>query len=62
MIPHKDEYLFKNGTFCPFCKIEQIEGSSVEIDAGTARQEMTCCDCEKKWIDVYRLVDVEEEA
>jgi len=50
------QYVDNGGTLCPFCKSEAIEGSRVEVDAGTAWQEMRCHDCERMWQDDYKLV------
>jgi hypothetical protein len=56
----KQTYLRADGVFCPFCKSLDIEGGSVEINSGTASQEIHCLNCDKKWADLYHLVDVEE--
>jgi len=58
----KQDYITARGARCPYCRCEDIEGSSVEIDAGYASQEITCLNdkCRRSWTDVYRLIDVEE--
>ena len=58
----KQHYIARRGTRCPFCQCEDIEGSSVEIDAGSASQDITCLNdkCGKSWTDIYQLIDVEE--
>ena len=61
MIPHKDEYLFKGGVFCPWCKSSEIQGGFIEIDAGEATQAVSCLECNKNWIDVYTLVEVRKD-
>jgi hypothetical protein len=35
-----------------------VEGSAIEIQAGTASQEMRCTECGKAWYDIYTLVDM----
>jgi transposase-like protein len=50
------EYLSHKGTHCPFCDSEHIHGGSVEIDGGSAHQEVTCHTCGKSWADLYNLV------
>ena len=55
MSSHK--YCAQRGLVCPQCRSEQIEApNGVEIDAGTARQEMGCLDCGATWEDVYTLI------
>ncbi len=54
----RDEYLKTGGVFCPFCKSHDIEGSSVEINEGTAQQDVSCVSCGGAWQDGYRLVTV----
>jgi len=58
---HKDEYLFKGGVFCPWCRSDQIEGGDIDINRGIASQKMDCLECDKAWTDVYKLVEVREE-
>ena len=40
---------------CPFCGSSQIEGSSIDVDAGNAHQEMSCTNCDSEWWDAYKL-------
>ncbi len=43
---------------CPVCDSDDIEGGSVEIDAGGATQEVSCKECDTEWTDIYKLDDV----
>jgi hypothetical protein len=52
-------YLAHRGMQCLYCKSKAIEGGSVDIDAGGATQVVNCLDCERSWMDHYKLVDVE---
>ena len=54
------EYVMHGGTHCPFCDSAAIEGDSVEVDNGTATQEVVCLSCGKAWNDQYKLVGYEE--
>jgi transcription elongation factor Elf1 len=45
---------------CPSCKSEDIEGGVCTIDDTRAEQEVRCLNCDAFWMDVYKLVDVEE--
>jgi len=49
------QYVKSDGVRCPYCNGGNIEGESVEIDAGGASQEVRCLDCDKAWLDVYKL-------
>jgi hypothetical protein len=49
------EYLARDGGCCPFCKSVDIEGGSVEINAGVATQEVMCNECDAEWEDTYVL-------
>jgi hypothetical protein len=57
----KKKYLADGGVRCPFCRSENISGGFVEVDGGSAYQEIGCIDCDKAWVDIYDLVDVEEK-
>lgn len=48
-------YLRLGGTHCPFCESQEISGGEVNIDAGTATQEVGCDNCNQEWKDLYRL-------
>ena len=51
------EYVAAGGLKCPHCGEGDIEGNGgVEIEAGTAWQEVGCGNCQKTWIDVYKLI------
>ena len=49
------------GSHCPFCGFEQIEGESVTIDGNKAYQDCYCLKCGSEWEDKYQLVDVIEK-
>lgn len=40
---------------CPECAGIDIDGGSVDIEGQEARQEVSCCDCDCHWVDIYRL-------
>lgn len=50
-----DEYIKEGGTRCPFCGSLEIEGTEINIDAGTAWQDMGCSRCGSEWQDTYVL-------
>ena len=56
----KQEYINTSFTKCPFCKSDQTEGSSINIDSNSAWQKITCLHCDKQWNDIYTLTDIEE--
>ena len=55
----KKAYIEGNQCICPVCKCDDIEGSSVNIDSGGAWQSVSCNNCNREWVDIYKLVDVE---
>jgi Zn ribbon nucleic-acid-binding protein len=50
-----DEYIQEGGTVCPFCKSYDIQGQEVNIDAGSAWQDVSCNKCGHEWQDTYTL-------
>lgn len=54
----KNTYIEAGGVCCPFCGSSDIEGQSVEVDAGRATQSMGCLACHREWTDQYVLADV----
>lgn len=55
----KKEYL-KKFDICPYCGSDDITVDYMEVDGHSARQKITCYDCDKQWKDVYELCDIEE--
>lgn len=53
-----EEYLAHDGVRCPFCRSRDIVGESVEINVGSATQDVYCNVCEAEWYDEYKLVAV----
>lgn len=49
------EYVEHGGTRCPFCGSYDIIGQEVNIDAGSAWQDVFCNHCENEWQDTYTL-------
>ena len=56
----KKEYLEHPNT-CPYCESEDISGGVMQVDGTGAWQTIECRGCFKKWTDIYKLVDVEED-
>ena len=54
------EYLDQGGVICPYCESLNIEGDSVEVDAGGSTQVVTCADCGASWYDCYTLTGIIE--
>lgn len=50
------QYVKKGGNCCPFCGSTNIEGEGVDVQEGSAQQEVTCQDCFASWFDEYNLV------
>lgn len=49
------EYKAHGGNQCPCCKSNDIEGREINVDSGTASQEVVCNACGASWNDIYRL-------
>ncbi len=59
MKPEKaKEYLERHGLGCPFCGSWDIEGGSMDFEAGEIAQRISCHECNEQWTDVYKLVAV----
>lgn len=54
------EYL-QNPDFCPFCKSDDITRID-ELEAGfnQAWSNISCNKCEKEWIEIFTMTDIEE--
>lgn len=49
------QYIDNEGTQCPYCNSHDIEGQEVNIDAGSAWQDVSCNACGQEWQDTYTL-------
>jgi transposase-like protein len=59
MNPEKaKKYLEQHGIACPFCGSLQIEGGSMNFEAGEIVQRISCHECSEQWTDVYKLAAV----
>lgn len=54
------QYVLHGGGKCPVCRSTNITGGEVNVDAGTASQEISCGECDATWNDVYKLVGYAE--
>jgi hypothetical protein len=52
-------YLETGGARCPFCGNGLIDGHQVEVEAGSAYQEVTCPECGEAWKDCYTLTSID---
>ncbi len=59
MNPEKaKKYLERRGLVCPFCDSWDIEGGSMDFEAGEIVQRISCHECNEQWTDIYKLVAV----
>jgi hypothetical protein len=59
MKPEKaKEYLEQHGLACIFCGSWDIEGGSMDFEAGEIAQRISCHECNEGWTDVYKLAAV----
>lgn len=54
----QERYVRLKGKHCPECGHDDIQGGLVEIDAGTAHQEVYCPQCNAEWVDYYQLTHI----
>ena len=52
------KYLEQGGLECPSCGTWDIEGGSMDFDAGEIAQRISCHQCNEQWTDVYKLAAV----
>lgn len=52
------QYLEQRGRVCPFCGSWDIEGGSMNFEAGEIAQRVSCHKCGEVWTDVYKLAAV----
>ena len=49
------QHVENEGSLCPFCLSDEIEGGSVTIDGRYATQEVACSACGGVWHSYYIL-------
>lgn len=50
-----EEYVACGGSKCPYCGSEDITGESFEAQGEECSQEISCNECGKSWVDIYKL-------
>ena len=58
-MPFKKETI-EDGTSCPYCDSGVIESTCAtpDIDGNHITIDMVCCDCDREWIEHYRMYNV----
>lgn len=56
----KKKYVAGDGSTCPACDSNNIEGEELETDVGGAWQPIACNACGFRWNEVYSLITIEE--
>ena len=57
----RKQHVAAGGDKCPFCRSRRIEAvHAPNVLFGEATQGIECCDCGKRWLDVYKLVRYEK--
>ena len=46
---------------CPYCGSDEISLGKVSADVNRAVQNISCRGCKKRWTNVYKLIQVEED-
>ena len=50
-----EEYKRHDGSRCPFCESDDIEGGAMDAGGRDAGQEVSCTACGAVWWDIYKL-------
>ena len=50
----------KIGSRCPYCNSDNlnVEVAKSDYDGVRIYQNVSCCDCEKGWTDIYQLIGI----
>lgn len=56
----EEEYVKKQGLYCPNCESYEITGGSLNVYAELCYQNITCSVCGASWMDVYELTGYTE--
>jgi hypothetical protein len=59
-IKQAKKYLEQRGIICFFCGSWDIEGGSMDFEAGEIAQRISCHECDEEWTDIYKLVAVSD--
>jgi len=57
----KQTYLKNKGYQCPYCNSARISEPGTQlsyIDLSEITSKVTCLDCDKQWLDVFKLTDI----
>jgi len=54
----KEKYI-DNPLFCPFCEVEGYLIYDSKEDYGEGNRYVSCTLCGKKFLEIYKLVDIE---
>ncbi len=49
-----------NPTHCPHCGSNYISGEFIEVNSGYKNQRVSCEKCGRIWMEIYKLIDVED--
>lgn len=55
----KKKYL-ADSSKCPYCGSSSIEGSNEDDEGDDKFQNISCDDCGREWVDIYKLAEVDD--
>lgn len=58
---NKDNYIGKDGVFCPYCGSTIITAGHMEFNDESCHVDVHCQICSKRWVDRYTLTDILED-
>jgi DNA-directed RNA polymerase subunit M/transcription elongation factor TFIIS len=56
----EQKYIKSGGQECPICGYHHFESDIQSDENGTMKILVKCFNCNNTWIDVYQLIEVEE--
>lgn len=60
LTPEQKAAYLADDSACPFCSSTNFVGEQLERTGNEVHQSITCDDCGRNWLDIYKLSDVEE--
>lgn len=60
LTPEQKKAYLQDSSKCPYCGAEGVEGGEVQDEGDQHFQNITCSACNREWVDIYTLSDVDD--